>query len=534
MAFGDKLRGWFSKVWPAREEQAVSLNHFVPMAPIPPDVVREIEEAMTVQDRRRFMAPDRLHPLTLRGPAVPHSINEDLARDLPRLMAECAWRYATHPIFEGVCNTYTQDIVGPEGPTLQIVSDDNRFNDHIESAWKRVMEMPDPAGRVDGVEGMKLWVRLLLTAGSYLNVFRNIPRGPGAPNFGWSVVHPRRLMTPIKFATDDNVAFGIRFNATSGKPEVYYLDKPTKFGGSEMSLGNYQRLTAEIVQHRYITVEPEQLTGYPMMASALRTVEEIIELDGATMEAAHSAAHHSWWLESADIQKVLHPDPIAGTTYPMQRGVANVAPPGWKANGLVATQPNADATGYRNLRLAEFGRPINMPLLIVMLSVNEATFSSAQFAGSLYRDGVMGIQSFLKRLTLNPLVEQVIIDEVISGRVRRPAKYEKQWTMNVPPYANIEKFVGALEKMVEGGFISKAMASAMLGYDWEKVVASRKRCKEDEEGADLPQGPTEPTPEPVPPAGAAPKKPPAAGPKKPAPPKKRTHIPRRSHAGARA
>jgi capsid protein len=506
------LQSWFRKVWPKAE--AAKAARRPGGFDLPPDVEREMNAGFArLEQKRRFDRPDRLHPIDYSGAMVPHSINDDLARDLPRLMAECAHRHATSPIFEGVCNTYVQDAIGPEGPTLQIICDDEGFAEHIEGAWREVIGSPDPARRLSGPENLKMWVRQLLLSGAYLNVNRNVRRGPGMPTFGWSTVHARRLQTPPELAGDENVAFGVRIDPKTGAPETYYIDRPTRFGSSELSLGDYQQFPAEVVQHKYFCVEPEQLGGIPLMASTLRTFDDLLDLDDATIEAAKSAARHSWWLTSADPAKVLDPDPIDGLTYPVTNGAANVAPPGWGVTGLQANQPNADATNYRNLRLAEVGRPINMPLLIVLLSVNEATFSSAQFAGALYRDGIMGIQRFLARESLDPFVEMVILDEVINGRVKRPKKYVKQWTHNVPPYANIEKFVGALEKMVANGWISTADASAMLGFDFDKVLKSRKRCQDQLEAEDLPLPPvnagTPAPPEPV--EGAAPA--PAAKPK---------------------
>lgn len=512
------IKSWFRSVWPQRK-----VVKYDPLgAGIPADVEAQINRQLGAMDRqRRFSRPDRLHPQALNGPALPTSINDDLARDLPRMMAECAHAYATNPIFEGVCNTYTQDVVGPNGPTLQIVCDDAIFAERVEEAWKIVFNRPDPTGRMSGVENAKMWVRLLLNAGSFLNINRSVPRGRGLPDFGWSTIHPRRLVTPMEFIGDEDVAFGVKMDRI-GRPETYYLDRPQRFGGNTLLGNSYQQFPAEMVQHRYFAVEPEQLQGYPMMNSTLRTLEEIVELDGATIEAAQSAAHHAWWLHSSDPKKVIDPDPIGSDTYQLQRGAVNIAPIGWTPTGLPASQPNPEAIQYRNLRLAELGRPINMPLLIVLLSVNEATFSSAQFAGSLYRDGIRGVQVYLERETLNELLEQVITDLVIRGEVKRPRKYQKVWTHNVPPYANIEKFVGALEKMVSNGWISSAEASALLGYDWDQVVAGRKRCQEDLEAAELPLPPVNvgnpPKPEPVEAEALAA---PAAGPKKPKPGAKR-------------
>ena len=83
----------------------------------------------------------------------------------------------------------------------------------------------------------------------------------------------------------------------------------------------------------------------------------------------------------------------------------------------------------------------------------------------------------------------VIAELALKGKVRIPAKYDLTWTHNVPAHANIEKFVKAIETMLHLGIVAESDAAAMLGKNWEKVVAARKRCKADLEAAGLPPTP---------------------------------------------
>lgn len=472
--------------------------------------------ANVAEATRRFIEPHRLNAQDWLG-AHGQSINSDLATDLPQLMARCAHAFATNPIFEGVCNTYKQDVVGPKGPVLKINSPDPRFNEQVEWAWRQVFAMPDPAGRLGGVENMRLWVHLLLTAGSFLNVFRERARAQTEVRFAWQTIHPRRLVTPLEFAADENVAFGQRIDPRTGAATEFYIDRPRRFGSSEISGLDYQRLPADMVQHRYIAVEPEQLTGYPLLASTLSTIAELNRLDGYTMEAAQAAAWADWWLKSNSIEDQVNPEPITDALLKVERGAVNIAPRGWEPVGGQSRQPSAEGVAYRHERMAEVGRPINMPLLIVLLSVNESTFSSAQFAGALYIDGIRSVQGFLEREVLNQLVEMVITDLVLAGRVARPAWYEKHWTHHMPPHANVEKLVSAIEKLVSMGAISLADASAWIGFDIEEVIAGRKKVQDALEAEDLPLPPANAPPEPAEPAAAEP----------PAPPRKRK---RRIHA----
>lgn len=440
---------------------------------------------------RRFQAaiPNRLNRETL-AQSHGESINTDIATDLPVLMARCAFEFASNPLFEGVVNTFKDDVIGPEGPTLQVSSDDKAFNEAVEAAVKVVMSDPDPSHRYGGVESMKTWVHGLLLAGTYLNVYTSVKRPTKGISFGFRTIHARRLVTPAQHAGDPNVAFGRRFDPKTGALVECYIDNPRQYGAFTLSYGEFETVPAEAVQDCFIPIEAEQLTGYPMLTSVLETAADIREYDKHVMEAAKNAAANAVGLQSQGADAQINPDPISGTCLPLEPGLINVAPKGWSFASLTPTQPGAMYTEFRRERGAELGRPIHMPLLVVFLTAAEANFSSAQYEGTVYCDGVLNIQKFIERRSLNPIVEMVIAELALRGKVRIPVKYDLTWTHNVPAHANIEKFVKAIETMVQLGIIAESDAAAMVGKNWEKVVAARKRCKSDLEAAGLPPTPT--------------------------------------------
>jgi capsid protein len=447
-------------------------------------------EVISASQTRRFQAavPTRLNRETL-AQSHGESINTDIATDLPVLMARCAFEFASNPLFEGVVNTFKDDVVGPEGPTLQVSSDSNAFNDAVEAAFKAVMADPDPSHRYGGVESMKTWVHGLLLAGSYVNVYTNVERPGKRISLGFRTIHARRLVTPAQHAGDPSVAFGVRLDPTTGAAVEFYIDKPHQLGAFTLTYGEFETIPAVAVQHCFIPVEPEQLTGYPMLTSVLETAADIREYDKYVMEAAKNAAGHAVGLQAAHPEMITDPEPITDDCIRMEPGQANVAPMGWQWASLAPTQPGAQYVEFRRERGAELGRPIHMPLLVVFLTAAEANFSSAQYEGTVYCDGVLNVQKFIERRSMNPIVERVIAELTLRGSVQPPAKYELTWTWNVPAHANIEKFVSAIEKMVQLGIIAASDASAMVGKNWEKVVASRKRCKADLEAAGLPPTP---------------------------------------------
>lgn len=402
------------------------------------------------------------------------SINADLDTDLTWLMARMSHEVANNPIFEGVVNTFKRDVVGPEGPMLQIVSDDEQFNKEVERQWRGIFAKPNPKKpTTGGVESMKQWVHLLCIAGAYINRFI-FPTRDGLVNFGWKTHHPRRLVTPLKMVGDPNVAFGVRVD-DDGDPIEWYIDKPVRQGTHEQTGVDFETLRPDQLQHRYLEVEPEQLAGYPLLASTLETAADIRDLDRAEVKAMWRNAAMSIGLHASNPEFAVDPDPIPGPTFPISDDEATVIPKGWAPTVLDNNRPSPDHIRYRRERIGEYGLPIGMPLLVVMLNVLDANFSAAQFGGMLYADAIRDVQSFLARTTLDELVELVILEVVLGGRVTRPQVYEKVWTHHVPPNANMEKFAKYIRMLLEDGVISRPIATSWLGFDPEKVAESRKR-----------------------------------------------------------
>lgn len=417
-----------------------------------------------------------------------NSINNDLATQLPILQARCAYEYSSNPLFEGVCNTFRDDVVGRDGPMLQVMSDDDRFNDAVEAAYRAVFADPDPSHRYGGVEVAKTWVLGLLLAGSYVNISASVRRTSTPVTFGWRSIHARRMVTPPEFVGDPHVAFGCKSN-DEGAPLEYYIDVTPRQGPYQFRGLEWKTYAADAVQHVYLPVEAEQLTGYPLMTSTLETAADLRDYDGHVMEAAKACAANTPYLQSMRPEAVVNPSPVPAGGVRYERGEIPVAPAGWSWVAPDAKQPAAQYPDFRHERAGELGRPIHMPLMVVLLSAGEANFSTAQYEGTVYGDACKGVQGLIERRTLNPFVLSIIAELALRFGIRVPSSFELIWTHAVPAHSNVEKFVKALETMVRMGFVAPSHASAMLGYDWDKVVAARSKCQQDLENAELPPTP---------------------------------------------
>ena len=137
-------------------------------------------------------------------------INVDLYGSLETLRSRCAYELANNPTLEGVVTTHATDIVGKEGPALNVLSDDEEYNTAAEKVWADWWQNPVIGKPMHGGEVLRLWVRRLWDSGEFL-CQKATKRNPDGPvSLGLKLIHPRRLATPPAMAGDADVAMGVR------------------------------------------------------------------------------------------------------------------------------------------------------------------------------------------------------------------------------------------------------------------------------------------------------------------------------------
>lgn len=413
--------------------------------------------------------------------AVGNSVNDDLASYLETLRTRCDYEAANNPLVEGVITTHQTDLVGRSGPRLQVQSDNERYNDLIESAWQEFFAMPDVNGIIGGPEAIGLWLRQLWLRGSFINVLRETDRD-GPFSLALRLVDARRLDTPPDRAGDPNVAFGVRLTQ-EGKPIEYYMRKPQRSGPHDIGVTYEPPIPADAVQHRFLSLEPDQVTGVPWLATCLQVISDLRDYDSEVLEAARQAANQAlyWW--------TTHPDATyyeVNETTEIERGTQQTGPPGWQPSMLNPTQPSTSYKEFRHERLRELGRPVNMPLMMVLLSSAESNFASAHYDGAIYIRGIQKLQSWIDRLTLSPLVDLIAAEVRIATNTAEPADVTYDWTWDVPPYVNPKQQYDAIRAQLEDGVISYPDALAAYGRDMETTIAKRVRANELLEDAGLP------------------------------------------------
>lgn len=422
-----------------------------------------------------------------------NSINEDLDNDLETLRARAHYEACNNPIVEGVIRTHQCDIVGERGPRLQVQSDDAQFNEAVELGWQSVYDRPDPTGRLNGPELIKLWVAMLWKAGSYVNEEVTYQRTGSvidqAVTLGIRTYHPRRLETPPKFNGDPNVAFGQRLTK-DGRPTQYYIrsrenrgtgihDAPFRY--------KYRTVPADMVQHVYEMAEPDQLIGYPWVSSSLGVLADIRKNDQYVMEASKNAAANAlyWWSNHPDAEFVDRD----GEEQILEPGTAKFIGGGYQPAMLQPTQPSAEYQQWRHEKMRELGRPVCMPLMVVLLSSADSNFASAHYDGQVYMRSLKAIQSWIERRSLNDYVRKVARELALSRIVSIPQTYTLDWTWDVPPYHNPKQMYDSFRARLEDGTAAYGDVLAAYGLDEDTTIEKRRRTAEKLEAAGLPELP---------------------------------------------
>ena len=362
--------------------------------------------------------------------ATGNPINEDLAQDLDTLRARCAYEAANNPIFEGVIFTHSADVVGPEGPTLRVLSDDEKYNDEAEDVFADWTGHPDATGTLSWPDLLQGWIgggwktgELLAQLVTDRSVFDDI-------RVRVLDLDPRRLQTPWDKVGDPNIVFGVRRN-NLGQPLTYYIQKPQTIGAYTLDTGDFDPIPAADILHGFRVLEPGQARGVPWGASALDTLADLRDFDAETLDAARAAAQMGV-LYYAD-----HPDaPFvqAEGERSMQRQSESFIPPGYRALQLNPAHPGPNYVDYRRMKAADIGRPVQMPGLLVLLSADKHNLSSARFDNQRYASSLLIFRFWLAHRALDRTALQVLKEAEQLKKTRpRPKRIRLKWAWwNLP------------------------------------------------------------------------------------------------------
>ena len=416
------------------------------------------------------------------------SVNAWLSAQLATIRARTHYECRQNGIVLGMLATHADDIVGPDGPTLQVLSDAAGYNDALEQLWQDWFACPTPRRNVSGASLLKMWVKTLWRCGEFLGQLVTDDQADGPVQLRIQPLHPRLLGTAATVSTDANVFMGIRFDRF-GRPTQYLIADP-EIDGS-LYTTRYTPVPADLIVHEFIVEEEGQLRGIPWLNTGLQPAADLRDYDDQVQDAARQIADQSGILytEHPDATPWLSPESVD-----VQRRTIKTAPPGWKPFVYPATQPPVQYPDYRAERQRELGRPVGMPLMMIRLDASKYNYSSARLETQNYYRAIAGLQSWLsgtQRSTgmLSRLVDAIAAEARFSVPALRnkPRSVRYQWTWPSRPHVDPTKEADAEETSLGTRTLTLTDALAARGRDLETHIAMLQREQQVFEAAGLPQ-----------------------------------------------
>jgi hypothetical protein len=340
--------------------------------------------------------------------AQDESINVWLMSQLSTIRARAVYEAKQNGVVLGMQNTHADDVVGQDGPSLQVQSSNAAYNDALEGVWRNWFAAPTQRQNLSGAALLKLWIRNLWRCGEFVARIATVSVPDDDPvAMRLLPIHPRRLASPADLAGDANVVMGIRFDA-DGTPTQYFIDDQQAMGTAGLALSS-RPYPPDLIVHEFVLEEEDQVRGVPLQTTGLQPSADLRDYDDQVQDAARQIADQTAMLYTD------HPDApyfAAPEGADIERRVMRMIPPGWKPFVYSATQPPVQYPDYRAERQLEIGRPASMPRLLVRLDASKHSWASAKLDMTTYRRAVTCLQSWLsgsERSTgiLNRLVDIV-------------------------------------------------------------------------------------------------------------------------------
>jgi capsid protein len=164
-------------------------------------------------------------------------------------------------------------------------------------------------------------------------------------------------------------------------------------------------------------------------------------------------------------------------------------PPGYQPMMVQPTQPSAQWREFYLEKLRGHGRPVGMPLMMILLSSEGNSFSGANHDGQIYIRSVQGCQAWMWNGTLRPQFRQIEQEVLIRKALRRPRKVEMRATWTQPPHPDPKKNYEALRMQLEDGAIDLGGVCAALGRDFDSIQEARDQVNKELARYNLPPAP---------------------------------------------
>lgn len=417
------------------------------------------------------------------------TVNDDLEAQKDTIRYRSTYEVQNNGIVEGVITTHLTDIVGPQGPTLEVQTENEAYKTKLEKLWAAWWAEPDIAGQLSGVDLLNGWIRSLWTAGEFffqyvmeeqanLDERANInPKDPLAKlPLRISDIHPRRLKQPIDQVANDRIRLGVERDAM-GRILAYHVDDEFANDPRVFLAQKTTRILSPDAVHGFLRQEAGQLRGVPWLACSLEPLSDVREYEAEVLDAARSAALFAavLWTTDGALDKA-----VVNTSTTIKRREIMAAPPGYQVTQLTPQQPGTRYIEHVHELLRKVGRPVGMPLMLVLCDASKHNYSSARLDMQIYHRFTKCLQAWLERIVLNKVIAKLSAVARIAQMIgETPEDLKLVWHWQGIHHVDPTKEATAAVIRMETGQATLHEVLAEEGKDYDPHMATIKQEIED-------------------------------------------------------
>lgn len=399
------------------------------------------------------------------------SVNELLIDHYQTITYRSILEARRNPTVEGVIKSHACDVVGDEGPGLQVMTEDDEWNRIAEAIWCEVAEKIDGSGTLSIGEWLRQDIYQSWVSGDMLCQIVDDPQAETTVKTRIHPINPGRLQSPHMGGVSGNLMLGIE-RSPLNRPLAYHIRDEVRNEYGYVSW-DFKRIPARDMLHFFESLEPGQVRGWPRLASCLQAISDLREYDNAVLDAAKVQAMMAVLMFTSNPNAEPESDP--DDVLLKRMGITRI-PVGWQAQAMQTSHPNAQNTDFRKERSRDLGRPSGMPLMQVRLDSSGHNYSSARFDAQTYQKANRIIQGSLGRHRVYPVVNLVLIEAMRKG-ILRPQLFSRKeiafrWPQ--PPHVDPVKEAMAERIRMENRTLSPQDACSSYNLDFDKVVRSWK------------------------------------------------------------
>lgn len=436
-----------------------------PLLPLTQRMVHgRFDAAQTTRDNiRHWAAADFLSADAEASPEVRRTLRQ-----------RARYEVANNSYARGLCLMLATDTIGT-GPRLQMTTEDEDFNDEIESAFACWAETAKLAGKLRTMRIARC------QDGESFAILMTNPKIFGPVKLDLCPIEADRVTGDGFFFLDTESIDGIHYDSY-GNPAAYRMLKyhpgDMQYFGPEEAL----MVPAEYMLHIFRQDRPGLHRGIPELTAALPLFAQLRRYNLAVLSAAEAAA---------DFAAVLYTDaPPNGEsdavepmdTIPLERNMMLTVPAGWKLGQLDPKQPTSNHAEFVRIVLSEIARCVTSTYGTLAGDFSGHNYASGRLDNQIYHKSILVDRSFWESEILNPLFRAWYREYLLVRKGGLPDNGTPEgllrpiWFWDGFPHVDPSKEAAAQEKRLANHTTTLAAECAKDGRDYLAVL--RQRGKE--------------------------------------------------------